>query len=234
MKLLFLLLLSVSVFASNCSQFFYQNFVPVVHNSDTRYEICNDEYVTVYDANLKAPLFSANVLRGTKHLPRVNAFHEEQSIPVAVRDTLEDYDHSGYDRGHLVPSGDATTKQSQFQTFTLANMIPQVGVCNRGPWKHLEEMVRQIAQTQVVYVISGPIYINKSTFIGNHVLVPDAMYKLIIVPQRKAITAIVMKNEKSCDYRVVSLSEVEQLTNITFTDDNIDKSIIDDFLKLNN
>jgi len=88
----------------------------------------------------------------------------------------DDYKGSGYDRGHLAPAADFTWSESALkETFFMSNMSPQVPGFNRGIWKKLEAKVRTWAtENNVVYVVTGPIYVDKSEKIGkNKVAIPD-------------------------------------------------------------
>ncbi|WP_131798045.1 DNA/RNA non-specific endonuclease, partial [Enterobacter roggenkampii] len=52
---------------------------------------------------------------------------------------LKDYAKSGYDMGHMTAAGDAGTAQEQLETFSLANMTPQLPDLNRKAWRLMEE-----------------------------------------------------------------------------------------------
>lgn len=55
---------------------------------------------------------------------------------------LSDYKYSGYDRGHLLPAGDAKwSERAMTATFVLSNMSPQEPSFNRGDWRKLESKV---------------------------------------------------------------------------------------------
>lgn len=59
------------------------------------------------------------------------------------------YDKTGFDRGHNCPAGDRSRSISSMkQTFSMANISPQVPRLNRQTWKKLEDDCRK-------YVISG-------------------------------------------------------------------------------
>lgn len=59
------------------------------------------------------------------------------------------YNKSGYDRGHNCPAADRSRSISSMkQTFSMANISPQVPRLNRQTWKKLEDDCRK-------YVISG-------------------------------------------------------------------------------
>ena len=52
---------------------------------------------------------------------------------------------SGFDRGHLSPNGDMPDRDSQAESFSLANMVAQVHANNAGIWADIESAVRQLA-----------------------------------------------------------------------------------------
>ena len=55
-------------------------------------------------------------------------FQEDENVPEKFRAKLLDYVKSGYDRGHMVPAGDAKFSQEAMdETFLLSNIAPQVG-----------------------------------------------------------------------------------------------------------
>ena len=76
--------------------------------------------------------------------------------------TPAEYDHSnvtlGVDRGHQAPlaafKGHADWRMTNF----LSNITPQSSKLNQGPWKNLEGAVRSLAQSQDIFVLTGPLY----------------------------------------------------------------------------
>jgi DNA/RNA endonuclease G (NUC1) len=93
-----------------------------------------------------------------------------------------DYSGSGYDRGHMCPSGDRTnTVSDNSATFLMTNMIPQLPANNQGPWAQFEEYSRDIVrQGNEVYVFSG-VHGNIGTIAGGRVVVPATTWKVILV-----------------------------------------------------
>lgn len=61
---------------------------------------------------------------------------------------LSDYRGSGYDRGHMAPNGDMPNKESQSDSFSLSNMVPQAPKNNQEVWRKLEEATRAIVTKQ--------------------------------------------------------------------------------------
>ncbi len=88
---------------------------------------------------------SLEAARGT---PREGQFHPDDRLPFADQAQLVDYRRSGYDRGHMTPSGDMPDEHAQQQTFSLANMVPQTAALNRGVWEEIESAVRDLAARQ--------------------------------------------------------------------------------------
>ncbi len=85
-------------------------------------------------------------------------FSVDTSLPLGFYQVLTtDYSGSGYDRGHMCPSGDRTASVAiNEETFLMSNMIPQAPDNNQGLWANLESYSRAIAASNEVLVICGP------------------------------------------------------------------------------
>lgn len=67
----------------------------------------------------------------------------------------EDYQGTGYDRGHLVPSADYGA-----DTYIITNTVPMLPRFNRGAWRISEEMIRDKYKGRLIY--KGCEYTNKT------------------------------------------------------------------------
>jgi endonuclease G len=126
---------------------------------------------------------------------------------------LSDYRGSGYDRGHMSPNADMSTKASQFDSFSLANMVPQAPKNNQQVWRELEEATRAIVtkQKKDVYVVTGPLFSGKKLkTIGRGVIVPTAVFKAIYLPKHGIIGAYYAPNNNSLQVKVVSVCYLEE------------------------
>lgn len=154
-------------------------------------------------------------------VPRQDNFREDTAI-VTKSAQLEDYRGSGYDRGHLCPSGsmkwDVTAND---ESFLLSNMSPQEKRFNAGLWNTIEDRVREWAKIyDTIYVFTGPVFTpNMPTIGSNRVAVPTAYYKVVYIPSlQQAIGLIVphlQQKAKWYDF-AVAVDEVETRTGINF------------------
>ena len=115
--------------------------------------------------------------------PRQDDFRPDPALPVGwyqVTDT--DYSGSGYDRGHLCPSGDRTNSvPNNSATFFMTNMMPQLPANNQGPWEELESYCRTLAgQGNEIYIMAGPTG-NIGTIAQGRVVVPLVTWKVVLV-----------------------------------------------------
>lgn len=105
--------------------------------------------------------------------------------------THEDYSHSGYDRGHMLPAADRSRSISSMkQTFVMTNVCPQVPALNRGEWKRIEEATRKYAAGgHRLWVQAFPIFWQADTQrIGiNHVPVPHGFVKTVRLAESDSI-----------------------------------------------
>ena len=162
---------------------------------------------------------------------RSNDFRPSSDLPedcYAVRPN--DYRGSGYDRGHLVPSGDRTKNQEDnSSTFVMTNMIPQAPQNNREVWRELEEYCRDlVSKGKELYIVAGGANIAKKIAQGK-IIVPQYTWKVILVldkpgaditPATPTIAVWIPNNEQveRTDWQdyLVSVDEVEKRTGYNF------------------
>lgn len=94
---------------------------------------------------------------------------------VAVSPTLNDYNKSGFSRGHLCPSADRQCSVEQNkQTFYLTNMHPQYQSHNGGLWSRLETLVRDFATNDDYTALHcDTMYVVKAATISDKVSVGE-------------------------------------------------------------
>lgn len=189
--------------------------------------LCRTAYAVNYNYTTKVAYFAVEnivVNNLAKNAPRKDDFREDPQVPPAARSTLQDYQGSGYDRGHIAPAADMPfSVQAMSESFFLTNMMPQVPGNNRGIWKYTEELTRYYAQKYgQVYVITGTIFdpVNHKA-IGNGVQVPAYIYKIVIDPRNVRSIAFLYPNQKldpkDIEKYIVSIAEIESYTNINFS-----------------
>ena len=198
-------------------------------------------YVCCYNAETRLPHWVAWVLTAnhtTGPYKRNGIKFQEDTDVDAPRATHEDYIRSGYDRGHLCPSGDNKwSEEAQRQSFLMTNICPQTHNLNAGDWNEMEQQCRRWAEEYgTLYIVCGPIlYRQKHKTIGrNKVVVPEAFFKVVLrlQPQPQAIGFIYKNadgNRPKGDY-VNTVNEVERITGIDFfpfLDDSIEEQVED-------
>ncbi len=166
-----------------------------------------------------------------KETERANNFRADPLISTGSA-TPDDYNSSGYDRGHLAPAADmAYSDATMRESFYMSNMSPQEPSFNRGIWNNLENDVRAIAAgCDCLYVITGPVLekpASKYAHIGtNEVSVPEYYYKVLLAvtyegTQRESVTsyAYIVPNGKTDETPskfICTIDDVEKRTGIDF------------------
>jgi endonuclease G len=146
----------------------------------------------------------------------VNEFHPDPNLPHDERAELADYARSGFDRGHMAPSGDMPDARSQEESFSLANMVPQNPDNNRHLWEHIETAVRDLGRRDgELYVVTGPIFQGQTLQrLHGRVLVPTKLFKAIYDPNRRAAGAYVVPNAPGDDWEEVSIEQLAEMSGI--------------------
>ncbi len=187
------------------------------------HELCFDNFAVMHSGISRTPLWSAEHLtrenlEKARRLKRINSFHPEERLPASERSELKDFSRSGFDRGHMVCSADEPTEKAQWQSFSLANMIPQDPDNNRHLWEGIESSVRSLAKKDGdLYVITGPLYLgNTIKQINGRVLVPTNIFKIVFDPKRQMGAAYYVKNKPGNEWHALSIAQLEEMTGINF------------------
>ncbi|WP_343731601.1 DNA/RNA non-specific endonuclease [Duganella sp.] len=209
--------------AGECPAHYVDGRLPEIRNpkmSATTTELCYGVFGVMHSGITRTPLWSAEHLTAdniaaAKTLSRENSFHPEPRLPPKARAELADYARSGYDRGHMAPNGDMPDRDSQHESFTLANMVPQDAENNRHIWAGIEGVVRKLAQKEGdLYVITGPAFIGGNLQKVGNVLVPTHLYKLVYSPRQRAGAAFFIENRGDAQYEVLSIAQLEDKVGI--------------------
>ena len=203
---------------ADCSEHFYQALAPE-HiepklNIDSA-ELCFNGFATFYSGLTRTPLWAAEHLTRERlyqaeQIPRDDSFHSESRLPSRMQAELADYKGSGFDRGHLAPNADMATLAQQYDSFSLANIIPQSPDNNRYIWRNLESVVRYLTkQHGEVYVLTGAVFIGDEVVVLNErVIVPTHVFKAVYIPSTGEAGAYYAPNDDTERVEVISLDEL--------------------------
>jgi endonuclease G len=153
--------------------------------NENNYLMIKPQYTLSYNRSKATPNWvawrlDASWLGGT---PRQDTYRPDTTLPAGwyqVTDT--DYSGSGYDRGHMCPSGDRTNSvENNSATFLMTNFVPQLSANNQGPWNDFEIYCRSLANSgNEVYIITGPQG-NIGTIASGRIVVPKFTWKVVLI-----------------------------------------------------
>lgn len=225
----FILFSTISFLATaaptSCKGSYYDDQRPDINNNEFKkndYELCYIDFAVIYSGVTQTPLWSAEHLTkdgiyAAYKIKRRNTFHEEKQVPYNMRSRLSDYSHSGFDRGHMSPSGDMSSSKAQYQSFTLSNMVPQNPNDNRELWEGIEAATRHLAiKYGNVYVISGPIFKKNFKKLKGYVGIPSQLFKLIYIPSINKAGVYLVNNKSGMWYEKISISQLDKITGYVF------------------
>jgi hypothetical protein len=142
------------------------------------------------------------------------------------------------ERGHLAPNNTMKTwgtpaqgKKSQYESFSLANVVPQMSAHNAPTWSALEaQCLAWARELGTVCVVVGPIYNNpaqprhiQERKTGEPVGIPfaDSLFCVVIGKRNGATSAVGfimphLTTQYSYKTKAVPIDQVEQATGINF------------------
>ncbi len=148
------------------------------------YLIQRDQYAMAYNDTTREPNWVAwNLTSGDTGSSGRSDFFVDTTLPAGFYRVLTtDYSGSGYDRGHLCPSGDRTVTVADNEvTFFMSNMMPQAPDNNQGVWASFETYSRSLASAgNEIVIIAGPSLFGGST-IASGVAIPGYTWKIALV-----------------------------------------------------
>lgn len=217
---LFLVLFSISSSFSastTCPQHYLSGQAPDLLNerlSQKTQEVCYQEYALIHSGITRTALCSAEHLLPHASIKRQGKFHPDPNIGPEDRAELADYARSGFDRGHMAPSGDMSTPSAQQESFSLANMVPQDHVCNTKLWEAIESAVRDLDQAKgELYIVTGPIFHGDSLQqIGGRVMVPTHIFKAVYDPSIQQAAVYLVRNAPQAAYARISVAQLEAIS----------------------
>ena len=182
-------------------------------------------YITSYNKDTRCPNWTAWQLTSDHtsgpYKRKGVSFHEDDEVPFPKAQNA-DYQRSGYDRGHMCPSGDNKwSQQAQEDCFLFTNMCPQSHDLNSGDWNDLEQKCRKWAEREgSIYIVCGPVFRQKKTIGRSKVAVPDGFYKVVLCMNGtpKAI-GFYYDNEdgrRPMSAYVHTVDDIERMTGIDF------------------
>ena len=216
---------ALSAWASTqCPEHFAGGVAPIVTNHKLKtstQEVCFQAFAVLHSGVSRTPLYSAEHLTRSnlelaKTLSRKDSFHPESTLPLQDRAELRDYARSGYDRGHMSPNGDMPDRSAQAESFSLANMVPQVHANNAGIWAGIEGAARQLATSEgELYIVSGPAFIGTGIQQVGNVLVPTHIWKVLYSPKQQRAGAYLITNDATREYSTVLVSDLEKMVGVS-------------------
>ncbi|OYZ11947.1 MAG: hypothetical protein B7Y39_19120 [Bdellovibrio sp. 28-41-41] len=147
------------------------------------------------------------------------------------------YKNSGFDRGHMAPSGDFIWDQSiNEDTFFMTNMSPQTAELNQKTWNALEEHVRNWAcGSGELKVYTGPIMDPTMKRLNSCVSIPNKFFKVLVGMKDKKLIGIGFvydQNDKAGDLykkNAMSIRKVEELSGLNFFENAYAQKVQDEF-----
>jgi len=183
--------------------------------------LCYEAFEVLHSGVARVPIWSAQrldaaALAQARAVARENTFRAEPRLAGEERAELSDYARSGFDRGHLAPAADMPTPLAQFESFSLANIVPQVPSHNRGLWARIESATRGQAQRAgTLYVLTGIAALEeRPAFVGGRVLVPSHLFKAVFDPRSGGAAVWWSPNAASETYEIISLDALEARTGL--------------------
>ena len=184
--------------------------------------LCRTDYLVGYNiARKTADWVSYHVTKEGAEMviERTDDFRPDEEITESAQAVLSDYKGSGFDRGHMFPAALATSDAAMSESFLLTNITPQLPGFNRYGWKDLEAWARGCAsKVGEIDVVTGTVYDEDLTFIGDAVQIPDAFYK--VVHHKGVVQAFLVSHAKAdmddVAYWEIAEADLEQITGRDF------------------
>ena len=124
--------------------------------TNTIQKLCNAQYTSYFNKRFRVPEVVVETLEPTDFkLEYVRDAQFIQDPRVLDSPKPQDYNKSGWDRGHLSAASNTSYPKTIQESFIMTNIAPQSAELNRGLWKTLEGYAKLRGHHQKGLVISG-------------------------------------------------------------------------------
>lgn len=219
MRTLLLMILFTNAAWAQCPAFHPDNTPPMISNPKLTQDtllLCNEAYGVLFSTKTRAPVWVAEHLTrhtldlAAQHRERVNNFHLDHRVDPTQQPNTNQFNRTGYDRGHMAPFADMPNPNAQNESFRMTNMVAQEADNNRFLWSSIESRVRNIAKKRgELFILTGPIFIGEKVGSLGGVLVPTHLFKAIFDPKNGEAAVFITENAKTQAYQTLSLDEFE-------------------------
>lgn len=175
--------------------------IPTLANPGHTTPVCHPGFASLVDGDRLIPRWLAYRLTAEHSLgciKRTDNFHTDTQLSPSHRARPSDYDDTLYDRGHHAPAEDfAWNLEEMKDSFSMANMAPQLHSLNAGIWKKGENDVRAWAleRGELIVYVGSIVAAGDPTIGSNKVDVPAVFWKVVIDPARHQAIAWEMKQD---------------------------------------
>lgn len=157
--------------------------------TNTIQKLCNSQYTSYFNKRFRVPEVVVETLEPTDFkLEYVRDAQFIQDPRVLDSPKPQDYNKSGWDRGHLSAASNTSYPKTIQESFLMTNIAPQSAELNRGLWKTLEGYAKLRGHHQKVLVISGTYF--ESCYTPkwfNNIAIPDGFWKVIAIEGREPL-----------------------------------------------
>ena len=165
-------------------------------NKEKAIDLAFSTYQVTYDYSLGIPVYiSYDVsIKDLGHVKRKSSwtFRQDKRLP-KPRVKSSDYTNSGYQRGHMCPAASRSVSvKAMKETFTMANIAPQVPALTVGDWLQMENRERDLCKSMHrVHVRIAPVFTHEdtTTIARGRVAVPHGFIKVIYAADSMTVIA---------------------------------------------
>lgn len=170
----------------------------VVHaqGKEKAVDLAFSTYHVTYDYSLGIPVYISYDV-SSRDLGPVKrksswSFRQDTRLP-KPRVKSSDYTNSGYQRGHMCPAASRSASvKAMKETFSMANVAPQVPTLNVGAWLKMENRERDLCKSMHrVHVRIAPVFTHEVTakIARGRVAVPHGFIKVIYAADSLTVIA---------------------------------------------
>lgn len=169
---------------------------------------------------------------------RSDTMLQSDGLPDDLILTEKSFRNSGFDRGHMAPSGDFRwSSEIDKESFFMTNMSPQAPGLNQKTWNNLEMHIRNWACGMgEVKVYTGPVLKEGLPRLESCVSVPEQFFKVVMAYDKnhkpKAIAFLYNQADTEGDpvkEKAISVRKLEEITGLDFFENDFSKKSQDEF-----